>query len=95
MGMKLKDLREWLKVVPPEYDDCQLVFRDIIPMQGTDQLLAGDDPITSATIDVSSREACFYNQQSYDLIKDIDPDADIAETLEPKPKKRKRNPNTL
>ena len=94
--MKLKDLREWLKVVPEEYDDCQLVFRDILKVNGTDQLLAGDDPITSATIDTSSREACFYNQQSYDLIKDIDPDADIAETLEPKAKhKRKRNPNTI
>lgn len=80
--MKLKNLREWLKIVPEEYDDCQLVFRDIISIEGTDELLAGDDPITSATVDIGSREICFYNRESYEMIKDLPIDG-MAETLEP------------
>ena len=69
--MKLKDLREWLKIVPEEYDDCQLVFREIMKMDvDLPDLLAGDDPITAATIDVESREVCFYNSESYKLTLD-------------------------
>jgi len=65
--MNLKDLREWLEIIPPEYDDCQLVFREIIEMdvETPEFLVAGDDPITAATIDIESREACFYNAESY------------------------------
>lgn len=66
--MILKDLREWLKIVPEEYDDCQLVYREIIPIPDSEDLMAGDDPITSATVDVGSREICFYNQKSYEHI---------------------------
>jgi len=81
--MKLKNLREWLKIVPEEYDDCQLVFRDIIAIPDSEDLMAGDDPITSATVDVGSREICFYNRKSYELIKDLPDGDDVAETLEP------------
>lgn len=70
--MTLKDLREWLKVVPEEYDDCQLVFREVMALDDDlpEQLIAGDDPITAATIDVGEREACFYNAESYKLTLD-------------------------
>ena len=70
--MKLKDLREWLEMIPAEYDDCQLVFREIIEMdvETPEFLVAVDDPITAATIDTESRAACFYNSESYKLTLD-------------------------
>ncbi len=69
--MKVKDLREWLKIVPEEYDDCELMFRTITPIPDSDELMAGDDPIVGASIDISSREACLYNRESQEIINNI------------------------
>ena len=67
--MKIKDLREWLKIVPEEYDDCVLTNRDIQEIVDDDEnLMAGDDPIVSCSIDTGTREACFYNQKSQNLL---------------------------
>jgi hypothetical protein len=74
MGIKVKDLREWLKIVPEEYDDCQVVYREIMPAtssDNTDEMMAIDTPITAATIDTSEREACFYDEKSYQLTQKI------------------------
>ena len=73
MGLKVKDLRDWLKVVPEEYDDCQVVYRTIMPAtDNTDELMALDEIITGASIDVGEREACFFNETSYQLSHDTD-----------------------
>ncbi|RPI84281.1 MAG: hypothetical protein EHM34_03895 [Nitrosopumilales archaeon] len=72
MGVTIKDLREWLKIVPEDYDDCQVIFREIMKMDDDDpQLIAGDDPIVGLSIDVETREACFYNKESQDIIDKI------------------------
>ena len=73
MGLKVKDLREWLKVVPEEYDDCQVVYRTIMPAtDNSDQLMALDEIITGASIDADEREACFFNEESYRLGHNVD-----------------------
>lgn len=67
--MTVKDLKEWIKMLPEELDDCQLVFREIMQMDDDDPThVAGDDPIVSCSIDMSTRELCFYNCESQKLI---------------------------
>jgi len=67
--MTIKDVREWLKEVPVEFDDCVMVTREIQEIEDDDEnLMAGDDPIVGCSIDIGTREACFYNQKSQTIL---------------------------
>jgi hypothetical protein len=66
--MKIKDLREWLDIVPQELDEHDLVFRKIIPGDA-ENWLASDKPIIACGIDEGTNEAYFCDEASAEVIK--------------------------
>ncbi len=66
--MKIKDLREWLDLLPHELDEYNLVFRKIIPSD-VENVLAHDKPIVACGIDKENNEAYFCNEESAKVIR--------------------------
>ncbi len=62
--MKIKDLKKWLSILPIELDECNLVFRKIIP-NDSENWLAHDKPIEACGIDIGTNEAYFCDEESY------------------------------
>ena len=65
--MKIKDLKRWLNTLPSEMDECEMVFRKIIPCDD-ENWLASDKPISACGIDAGSNEAYFCDEKSYQTI---------------------------
>lgn len=65
--MKIKDLKKWLGTLPPDMDECEMVFRKIIPFDD-ENWLAKDKSIVACGIDIGSNEAYFCNEKSYEVI---------------------------
>ena len=66
--MRVKHLREWINSLPQEIDEHDLVFRKIKPIEGTENLIAEDHPISASGIDDGTNEAFFCNEESYMLM---------------------------
>jgi len=70
--MKIKHLREWLESLPHEYDDYDMVFRNVIESQAAENWLVHDNPIDACSIDKETAEAYFCDDESCQLLLDID-----------------------
>ena len=67
--MKIKDLKTWLKTLPPELDECDMVFRKIKIIPGDEKNWAAHDkPITTCGIDIGNNEAYFCDDNSHVII---------------------------
>jgi len=81
--MTIGDLRGWLKALPANFDDMNLVFRKYDGLEtseedkekdekeNSDYYYALDAPIVSGFIDEESRECCFLDEKSRVFIVDM------------------------
>ena len=65
--MNIKDLRDWLKELPTEFDDFDLVFRKIVPLD-KDNWSAYDKTIASCGVDSGNNEVYFCDEDSHNNI---------------------------
>ena len=70
--MKIKHLREWLRTLPAELDEHELVFRDIKMSEASDHVLAKDIPIAACGIDEGNKEAYFTDSDSSAVLSSMD-----------------------
>ena len=67
--MKIKHLREWLGMLPDNFNDSELVFRTITKGEG-EYLLAQDIPLSACGIDEDTKEAYFCDIDSHKIINE-------------------------
>lgn len=65
--MTIKNVREWLEMVPIEFDEFQLVFREFKDFKDSENYMAKDTPIVTLSIDEENQEACMFSQKGHDL----------------------------
>ena len=81
--MQVKNLKEWVATLPVEYDECFLVFREIMPNEDDiDSVMAKDINISACGIDVENGEAYFCDQKSYLTLQGIAAEETPEETPE-------------
>ena len=66
--MTINDLKKWIDILPIEYGECELVFRDIKPCD-SENWLGADIPISACGIDTGTKEAYFCDEKSYQVIQ--------------------------
>jgi hypothetical protein len=69
--MKVKDLRGWINSLPKGKDEHRIVFRNIKPIEDSENLIAEDYPIVASGIDDGNKEAFLCGQDSYKLMVDF------------------------
>jgi len=65
--MKIRDLKKWLKTLPKELNDHDLVFRKFITGD-SENWMVKDSPITACGIDVGNNEAYFCDEKSHQVM---------------------------
>lgn len=65
--MTVKDLKDWLEILPLEYDNNELVYRKFLKdeMKDSDVWAVKDIIITSCGIDDENKEAWMCNYDTY------------------------------
>lgn len=65
--MTVKDLKEWIKILPLEFDDNELVYRKLIidEKEDSDIWAVKDMIISSCGIDEEHKEAWLCNYDTY------------------------------
>lgn len=70
--MDKKELKEWVNNLPEDFDNYQLVFRNIyLPENDNDIWFAKDTPIISLDVDENTQEICLFDNKSANLIEEI------------------------
>lgn len=65
----IKEYREWINSLPTEFDECNLVYREIASFAG-DKYAAKDTPIMAIGIDDENMEAYLCNDKSAKILKE-------------------------
>jgi len=65
--MKVKHLREWLGMLPDNFNEHEVVFRTISNGEG-EYLIAQDIPISASGIDEETNEAYFCDNESHKIL---------------------------
>lgn len=66
--MNKKELQNWINNLPEEFDDMNIVFRNLT-VGDDENWLALDKQIVSAGIDIGNRELYFCDNESSKLIE--------------------------
>lgn len=84
--MNVKELKDFLATLPPEFDSYPLVITSNIEEIDEESFFLKHSPIASVMVDENNKEVEFYNQDNLDaldrLTKDKD-DYDIDNPLPP------------
>lgn len=65
----IKEYREWINSIPSDFDDCQMVFREIEKLD-EDNLIAKDRPIVAVGIDDGTKEAYLCDGDSAKILNE-------------------------
>lgn len=67
--MRIKHLRQWLEILPSEYDENEIVFRDFKEVKDSDDVCyALDIPIAACGIDKGNGEMFLCDEKSSKII---------------------------
>ena len=64
--MKIKDLKRWMDTLLSEMDECEMVFRKILPCDKN--WLVSDKLISTCGIDSGTNESYFCDEETYQII---------------------------
>lgn len=69
--MKLTHLKSWVNSLPEEFDDFDMVFREL-KILDVEYIAKVDTPIVATTVDNETKEICFYDRESITIFDELD-----------------------
>jgi len=74
--MNRKQTIEWLQSMPEEFDEFELIFREVKKdPENEKQLICHDTPIVAGSVDKETKEICLFELDSYHVMEDFEKQA--------------------
>lgn len=68
--MKIKHLKKWLEGISAEFDDHELVFREVVCENDNDgYMIAKDNPVHACGVDEDNDEVYFCDIETHHIIE--------------------------
>ena len=81
--MTVKELKEFIKQIPEEFDEYEMVNGEVGYLDPTDENSLSyrvDKPIIALYVDEEAKEVCFFHQTREDVSKLFNKEDDFTET---------------